>query len=168
METKSAMPFYRLGAGFACTVLLAACLPTRALPVEAASQPGQMRVFFEPADEQGVCALTVELRNLSDGWRGEAWLRLAFLDAQGSQLVADQELRLDPLLPGRISAKNLPVPLSCAVIERMTVRSAQWGPYPALVVEDPTVYVIGGVAGTTWTKRWDEAQRLFVGEAVTG
>jgi hypothetical protein len=137
-------------------VLLAACLPTRALPVEAASQPGQMRVFFEPADEQGVCALTVELRNLSDGWRGEAWLRLAFLDAQGSQLVADQELRLDPLLPGRISAKNLPV------------RSAQWGPYPALVVEDPTVYVIGGVAGTTWTKRWDEAQRLFVGEAVTG
>lgn len=149
-----------------CLVLLAACTAGPAGAPVTATQPGQLRVFFEPADAQGLCALTFELRNLSTGWRGEAVLEVALFDERAG-VLQESRLVMDPLLPDRISAKNLPVPARCREIARLEVRRATWHPYPSRVVEDPTVYRIAGVEDVTWRPRWDEALGLLVGDPVT-
>jgi hypothetical protein len=122
-------------------------------------QPGEIEVFLEP-DPREICAVTVTLRNLSEGWRGEARLELAWMGAEG-RLLHRESLSLDGLLPGRLSAKNLSLPFDCGKIDSLRVQSARWHPYPYLKIEDPTIFVIDGVDGTTWRPVRDDAQGLL-------
>lgn len=128
------------------------------------SSRGEIEVYLEPSDEQGVCSVTIGLRNLSAAWQGEARLRLAWFDADGS-LIEELPLRMDPLLPGRFDAKNQVLTGRCAAVSRLVVRSAEWLPYPSMEPRaEAAVVDIEGVAGSEWRMRWSEDHRLFVGK----
>lgn len=138
--------------------------------VPAAESPssfrGEIEAYLEPNDEQGVCSVTIGLRNLSAAWQGEARLRLAWFDANGS-LIEELPLRMDPLLPGRFDAKNQVLTGRCATVSRLVVQSAEWLPYPSMEPKtDAAAVVIESVAGSEWQMRWSEDHRLFVGERL--
>lgn len=127
---------------------------------------GEIEAYLEPSDEQGVCSVTIGLRNLSVAWQGEARLLLAWFDADGS-LIEELPLRMDPLLPGRFDAKNQVLTGRCAAVSKLVVSSAEWLPYPSMEPKaDAAAAVIEGVAGSQWQMRWSDDHRLFVGERL--
>jgi hypothetical protein len=123
---------------------------------------GGLDVFLEPNDPQGVCSVTIGLRNESGARQGEAWLKLAWFDPAGT-LLADQSLRMDPLDVGRYDAKNLALPVSCDRVDRMRVRSAEWTLFQGWDALERTIVRIDAVEGSEWRMRWDAQIGLFVG-----
>jgi hypothetical protein len=126
---------------------------------------GDLDVFLEPNDPQGVCSVTIGLRNISGARQGEARLRLAWFDSTGT-LVADQSLRMDPLDIDRYDAKNLALPVICSKVGRMRVQSAKW--VLGWETLDGPVVTIEAVERTEWQMRWDGEIGLFVGDPVPG
>ncbi len=126
--------------------------------------PGELEFYLQPVDEQGVCAVTVGVRNLSGERQGEAHLRLDWF--QGRKVILrDQFSRLDPVDVGRYDAKNIEVPSKCSAIERVRIRSAVWR-LGWDITEDKWV-PIDTVDGAEVRFRWDESIGYFVGRTVS-
>lgn len=130
-----------------------------------ATYRGALDVFLEPADAQGVCAVTLALRNDSGVRQGEARLRLAWFDREGV-VLSDQWLRMDPVNVDQVDAKNLVLPVTCERVDRVKVRSAEW----ALGWDSTTAtsVPIDAVDGAERSFRWDVQLKLFVGQAAGG
>ena len=101
--SRAAVPALLVGALSGWAIVSCGGTPRAADPV---AYRGGLDVFLEPNDPQGVCSVTIGLRNLSGVRQGEARLRLAWFDSAGT-LLADQSLRMDPLDIDRYDAKNL-------------------------------------------------------------
>lgn len=126
---------------------------------------GELELYLEPYDAKGLCSVTVGLRNVSGVRQEEAWLTLAWLGTDGS-MVSEQRLRMDPLLPGRYSAKNLTLPVRCAAVGQAIVRDARWTVFSEVQAANPAVAAIEGASNTNWQFRWQPETGLFVGEAA--
>jgi hypothetical protein len=136
-------------------------------PAPTLAYPGEAEFYLEPYDAQGACSVTVGLRNSSGVRQGDAWLSLAWYGTEGA-LVAEQRLRLDPLLEGRYDAKNLTLPVRCTTVARVVVRSARWRVFPTKDGPDPGLAPearIDAVDGREWRFGWQAGSGLFVGEA---
>lgn len=144
--------------------VLAGCAGLAAT-ADRAAYHGEIEAFLEPVDAQGACAVTVGLRNRSGVRQGEARLRLAWMNAQG-KLIEEQRLRMDPVDVAQYDAKNLVLPIRCANVERLRVRSAEWSlGWDATVA---SVVPIAGVDGVDLVLRWDEKLQLYVAAADAG
>ena len=163
-------------ATLSAALLLTACASNPEVPVEAADDvsgkqaelpartyAGEVEVYLLPYDEQGICSITVGLRNTSGVRQGEARFQLAWLDAE-SQLLADQSLWMDGLLPGRYDAKNLSLPVRCDKVGRLDMKSAEWTLFEGWDNPLKVVVPITGAHRTAWQFRWDAALGAFVGE----
>jgi hypothetical protein len=126
--------------------------------------PGALQVYLQPADAQGICAVTVSLRNLSGERMGEANLRLDWLGARAT-ILRDQRLRLDPTDVGKLDAKNAEVPGRCADVRAVRVRRAAWR--VGWDLRDDLFVPIAGVEGAALGPfSWNEAEGLFMAGSV--
>lgn len=146
--------------------MLAACTGTKPA-VPPARYRGSLDVYLEPNDAQGVCSVTIGLHNVSGVRQREAWLRLLWFDAAGTQL-ADQSLRMDPLDIDRYDAKNLVLAMTCDRVQRMQVKSAEWTLFRGWDTPVNKSVVIDDVDHTEWRMRWDAGIGLFVGVSASG
>lgn len=128
---------------------------------------GEVEVYLLPYEEQGACSITVGLRNTSGVRMAVAWFQLAWLDGEG-QLLAEQSLRMDGLLPGRYDAKNLSLPLRCAQVSRLDIKSANWTLFQGWDNPLEVVVPITGAHGTGWRLRWNAELEAFAGERLSG
>jgi hypothetical protein len=142
---------------------LASCAVPARGPAPAA-QRGTLEVFLEPADAQGVCSVTVGLRNDSGVRMGEALLVLDWV-GRGGAVLESSKARMDATDIGQYDAKNLVLDRLCADVAAVEVASAQW-----MLGWDRTVATmvpLAGVDGARGEFRWDEGARLYVGRPAT-
>lgn len=157
---------------------LAACAGTPAAPAPAGAGPGstaappgrdyrgELDLWLLPYDEIGACSVTVGLRNASGVRQGEAWLTLAWLGADGSELAPPARIRMDPLLPGRYNAKNETLPLRCAEVIEVELRGAEWTLFAGWDAPPQPRVPIAGISGTRWRLAWSEEQQAWGGERI--
>ena len=126
---------------------------------------GEVDVYLLPYDEQGVCSIEIGLRNTSGVRQREARLQLVWFDHDG-QLLDDQSLRMDGLLPGRDTAKNLSLPVRCERVSQLDMKSAEWTLFQGWDNPLDVVVPIAGAHRTAWQFRWDAALGAFVGEGT--
>jgi hypothetical protein len=146
----------------AASWLAVACTSTATPPEPDVIYSGQLEVYLEPFDDKGVCSITIGLRNVAGARQNDANLKLAWFDSAGD-LIAEQALRMDPLLVGRTDGKNLALPVRCRQIGQLTVRRAEWDLFEGWGTPAQSVVRIDGVEGTEWAFVWDEQNGLFVG-----
>lgn len=115
-------------------------------------------MYLEPNDEQGVCGVTVALRNDSGMPQGEAHIRLEWYDREGSRL-ADETVRMDPLNLAQTDGKNLVLAGHCDRVYKVRVRKADWR--LGWDTSRNIVVVIDGVEGQEGVFSWDGKLRLF-------
>jgi hypothetical protein len=125
---------------------------------------GEMDLWLLPYDDSGACSVTVGLRNASGLRQGEAWLTLAWLGQDGSELHPPSNIRMDPLLAGRYNAKNETLPLRCAELGSVEVRRAEWTLFAGWDAAPQPVVPIQDVSGTRWRLAWSEEQQAWRGE----
>jgi hypothetical protein len=126
--------------------------------------PGEMDLWLLPYDDRGVCSVTVGLRNVSGLRQGEAWLTLAWLGLDGTELHPPSNIRMDPLLAGRYNAKNDTLSLRCAELGSVEVRRAEWTLFAGWDAPPQPVVPIQDVSGTRWRLAWSEERQAWAGE----